>query len=181
MSLTSRASSSAARSSLRSAAGVLASPGQPFSEAAIDLAASLAGGGAVRVVTVARIHGFAFGLQHPGLMPNKKEKDAASQIVSDAIRALHKRGLAADGEVAITRGPGAAFARTARSARTVTHVVIDAGSGWAEKAEGMMAGRYVRMRLRIGVTAVSGGVVATSRGRPGSRRPARRRRGPSGR
>ena len=34
------------------------------------------------MITIARIHGSSLGLQHPGLMPNKKEKDAAQAIVT---------------------------------------------------------------------------------------------------
>src|SRR5580704_9693664 len=110
------------------AAGVLlASTGKPFSEAAIAEAARLAGGpvgGRVRVITVARIHGTSFGLQHPGLMPNKKEKDAAQAVVTKAIEALQRAGLKADGEVVITRSPAKSFTRAARAAGA-SHVVLD--------------------------------------------------------
>ena len=151
MNITYRGSSSVARSALAQAGVVLASTGRPFSAAAIERAAGLANGSRIRVVTVARIHGFAFGLQHPGLMPNKREKDAAQAVVTDAIKALHKRGLTADGEVVITRTPGKAFARSAKSAKTVTHVVIDPGAGRLARLEATATARSVRLRTK-GIT-----------------------------
>jgi hypothetical protein len=193
MAITARATARKVRASLPEAGLVLASTGKPFSAAAIDLAAARArsatggssatgassatGGssatgsgaaeGRVRVVTVARIHGSAFGLQHPGLMPSKKEKEAAQQVVADAIRALQKKGLKADGEVVITRSPSRSFAAVARSARQVTHIVIDEQrGGWLGKAGVRLAGRSVLLRVKgAGVTVVSGGVVNDSHGR----------------
>jgi len=166
MAITARAATRQARASLREAGLVLASTGRPFSPAAIDLAAGLAkaSGSRVRVVTIARIHGSAFGLQHPGLMPNKKERAAAEKVVADAIRALQKRGLAADGEVVITRSPGPAFARAARSAGTVAHVIVDeARSGWWGRLSAGGTARSVRLRVKgAGVRVVSGGVVQGS-------------------
>lgn len=130
---------------------MLASTGRPFSDAAIEQATSLASQSRsrVRVVTVARIHGSAFGLQHPGLMPNKKEKDAAQQVVTDAIKALQRKGLAADGEVVITRSPGSSFARVARAARAVTHVIVDGrGRGWLGRMEAGASAGVVRYRVK---------------------------------
>jgi hypothetical protein len=163
MPLAARGSSRQARASLREAGVVLASTGRPFSAAAIDLAADQAKavGSRVRVVTVARIHGSAFGLQHPGLMPSKKEKDAAGKIVADAIRALQKKGLTADGEIVITRSPGLAFAKVARSAGAVTHVIVDeARDGRWGRLSASGTARSVRFRVKgAGVRVVSGGVV----------------------
>jgi nucleotide-binding universal stress UspA family protein len=164
MAITARATARKVRASLPEAGLVLASTGKPFSAAAIDLAAARArqaAEGRVRVVTVARIHGSAFGLQHPGLMPNKKEKEAAQQVVADAIRALQRKGLKADGEVVITRSPSRSFAAVARSARQVTHIVIDEQrGGWLGKAGVRLTGRSVLLRVKgAGVTVVSGGVV----------------------
>ena len=134
------------------AAGVLlASTGKPFSEAAIAEAARLAGGlpGArVRVITIARIHGTSLGLQHPGLMPNKKEKDAAQAIVTKAIKSLQRSGLKADGEVVITRSPAKSFTRAARAAGA-THVVLDNPPGGPlTRLDTGATARYLRFRLR---------------------------------
>jgi hypothetical protein len=150
-----------ARDSLKSATVLLASTGKPFSAAAIARAAELAGGGRIRVVTVAKIHGSSFGLQHPGLMPNKKERDQAQAIVTTAIKALQRAGARADGEVVITRSPGRSFARAARAARDVKHVVIDdARAGRPGRFAAWAAARSVRYRLKdVDVTAVSGGIV----------------------
>jgi hypothetical protein len=146
------------RSALPDAGVVLASIGRAFSDAAIEQAASLASQSRsrVRVVTVARIHGSAFGLQHPGLMPNKKEKDAAQQVVTDAIKALQRKGLSADGEVVITRSPGRSFARVARAARAVTHVIVDGGNrGWLGRMEVGASAGVVRYRVKgVGVVVV---------------------------
>jgi len=134
------------------AAGVLlASTGKPFSEAAIAEAARLAGGpvgGRVRVITIARIHGTSFGLQHPGLMPNKKEKDAAQAIVTQAIKSLQRSGLKADGEIVITRSPVRSFTRAARAA-SAAHVVLDNPQGGPlTRLDAGATARYLRLRLR---------------------------------
>jgi hypothetical protein len=139
------------RAALPAAGVLLASTGQPFTDAAIAEAARLAGarpGGRVRVITIARIHGTSFGLQHPGLMPNKKEKDAAKAIVTRAIRTLQRSGLKADGEVVITRSPARSFTRAARAAGAA-HVVLDSppGGPWT-RLDTSATARYLRLRLR---------------------------------
>jgi nucleotide-binding universal stress UspA family protein len=130
---------------------LLASTGKPFTDAAIAEAARRAGGpvGArVRVITVARIHGSSFGLQHPGLMPSKKEKDAAQAIVTEAIRSLQRVGLKADGEVVITRSPAKSFTRAARAAGA-SHVVLDSPPGGPlTRLDTGATARYLRFRLR---------------------------------
>ena len=150
-----------ARESLAPATVLLASTGKSFSDAAIARAAELAGSSRVRVVTVAKIHGSSFGLQHPGLMPNALERDQAQAIVVAAIKALQRAGTRADGEVVITRSPGRSFARAARAARDVRHVVID--DDHRGRLGRLLAGavtRSVRYRLKgVDCTAVSGGVV----------------------
>jgi Universal stress protein family len=134
------------------AAGVLlASAGKPFTDAAIAEAARLAAaqpGTRVRVITVARIHGTSFGLQHPGLMPNKREKDAAQAIVTKAIKSLQRSGLKADGEVVITRSPARSFTRAARAAG-VARVVLDSpAGGYLGRLDAGATARYLRFRLR---------------------------------
>jgi hypothetical protein len=140
-----------ARAALPAAGVLLASTGKPFTDAAIAEAARLAAGrpGArVRVVTVARIHGSSFGLQHPGLMPNKKEKDAAQAIVTRAIRSLQRSGLKADGEVVITRSAAKSFTRAARAAGA-SHVVLDnPPAGPLSRLDAGATARYLRLRLR---------------------------------
>jgi hypothetical protein len=126
---------------------VLASTGRPFAPSAVARAAQLAGGTRVQVVSVARIHGSAFGLQHPGLLPNRKERDEQRDIVARAIEGLADGGAAADGEVVITRSPSRSFARIARLAGA-SYVVIDAGGGPLARCTYRVTAAAVRFRLR---------------------------------
>jgi hypothetical protein len=143
-----------AREALPAAGVLLASTGRPFTDAAITEAVRLAGGGRVRVITIARIHGSSFGLQHPGLMPNKKEKDAAQAIVTKAIKTLQRSGLKADGEVVITRSPARSFTRAARSAGA-SHVVLDTPPGGRlTRLDTVATARYLRYRLRDATLAL---------------------------
>jgi hypothetical protein len=139
------------RAALPAAGVLLASTGKPFTSAAIAEAARLAAarpGVRVRVITVARVHGSSFGLQHPGLMPNKKEKDAAQAVVTHAIRSLQRSGLRADGEVVITRSPARSFTRAARAAGA-SHVVLDNPPGGPlGRLDARAAAGYLRLRLR---------------------------------
>jgi hypothetical protein len=153
---------------------VLASAGHAFPEQVIAEAARLAADGAdppgpsgdgpaVAVVTVARIHGSAFGLQNPGLLPTRREREEQQEIVSAAIRSLRRRGLAADGQVVVTRGPGKAIARIARL-RSASYVVTErAPGGWLRR---LLEGDHVavlRRRLPPGALIVEAGDGATMR------------------
>jgi len=84
---------------------LLASEGRPFSDAAIDRVVELArpSGASVRVFTIARVHGVAFGLPNPGLLPTKREWEEQRQIVDRAVKRLERKGLEADGHVVGTR------------------------------------------------------------------------------
>jgi nucleotide-binding universal stress UspA family protein len=84
---------------------LLASEGRPISDAAIDRAAELArpAGASVRVFSIARVHGVAFGLQTPGLLPTKQEWDEQRLIVRRAVERLERKGIVADGHVVGTR------------------------------------------------------------------------------
>ena len=84
---------------------LLASEGRPISNAAIDRVVELArpSGATVRVFTIARIHGVAFGMQSPGLLPTKTEWAEQRSIVSKAVKRLERKGLEADGHVVGTR------------------------------------------------------------------------------
>jgi nucleotide-binding universal stress UspA family protein len=84
---------------------LLASEGRPFSDAAIERVIELAkpNNATVHVFTIARIHGVAFGLQNPGLLPTKKEWKDQHEIVAKAIKRLKRKGIAAEGHVVGTR------------------------------------------------------------------------------
>jgi nucleotide-binding universal stress UspA family protein len=83
---------------------LLASEGRPFSDAAIAAVVAIAAPGAyVRVFSVARIHGVAFGMPNPGLLPTKREWADQRDAVASAIKRLKRRRLTADGHVVGTR------------------------------------------------------------------------------
>jgi nucleotide-binding universal stress UspA family protein len=84
---------------------LLASEGRRISDAAIKRTVELArpAGASVRVFSIARVHGVAFGLQTPGLLPTKQEWDEQRLIVRDAVERLERKGIDADGHVVGTR------------------------------------------------------------------------------
>ena len=84
---------------------LLATEGRVISKSAIAKAAELAKpiGARVHVLAIARIHGVGFALPAPGLYPNKQELQALRETVANAIKALERRGLEADGHVFGTR------------------------------------------------------------------------------
>lgn len=84
---------------------LLASEGRPFTADAVRLAARLARerDGEVRVLSIARMWGTSLGLQNPGLRPNKREMAAHEANVAQAIRALKREKVRADGHIVATR------------------------------------------------------------------------------
>jgi hypothetical protein len=113
---------------------LLAGLGSPFSVAAVARAAELARQAGpeqdvpVAVLTIAKVHGTSFGVQHPGLLPNKKERDAQVNLLADAIRDLKRQGVVADGQVAVTRKFLRTILQVARI-RQARFVVMDAPPG----------------------------------------------------
>jgi nucleotide-binding universal stress UspA family protein len=91
----------------RTASVLLASEGRGFTAESIALAADLARDedGTVLVLSIARVHGVAFGLQAPGLMPTKAEWDEQGDIVRRAVAKLRRRRLEVEGQVLGTRKP----------------------------------------------------------------------------
>ena len=140
---------------------VLASTGAPFSDAALRAAADAARAtpdGGLAVVSIARLHGYALGMPNPGLLPTPREKAAQADVVDAAIRRLRGWGLAADGQVIVTRNAAKAIAGVARR-RAAGHVVLQAGAGSRLRrlVEGD-AGKGLTRRLRrhCPVTIVAG-------------------------
>lgn len=128
---------------------LLASDGrEPFSESAVARAAALSGGGAVGVVTVAKVYGTSFGLPHPGLLPTKAELAERRGWVEEAVARLRRDRIEADGQVAVTRRTTKKLAQIAvlRGARGV---VIDETSsrGLRRRIEGDV-GSELRRKLR---------------------------------
>lgn len=121
---------------------------EPFSPEAIERAAALASPGGVAVLAIAKIYGTQFGLPHPGLMPTRDEIDLRRGWIAEAITALERKGVDADGQLAATRKPIRLIARVA-VARSVEHVVVDEGTAHGVRLmiEGD-TGKDVRRRLR---------------------------------
>ena len=122
--------------------------GRGFSDRAIAEAAALAASGPVAVLTVAKIYGSAYGMPNPGLLPTRGEVEDRHRWVNDAIGALERGGVSADGQVAATRRAARLIARVARL-RGARVVVMDetAATGWRRRIEGDL-GRDVARRLR---------------------------------
>jgi nucleotide-binding universal stress UspA family protein len=134
---------------------LLASTGVPFSEQDLRSCAELAGAGPVAVLSIARLHGSAFGLPNPGLMPTRKDRERQRDIVADAVRVLERGGRRVDGQVVITRNPAKTIARAARR-RGVHDVVLAAApqSRVRRLLEGdPVAGVRRRLRSVAAVTA----------------------------
>jgi nucleotide-binding universal stress UspA family protein len=83
---------------------LLASEGRTIPNAAIARVVELAERGAmVRVFSIARVHGTAFGMPTPGLLPTRAEWTAQRDLVDKAIKRLKRKGLTAEGHVLGTR------------------------------------------------------------------------------
>jgi nucleotide-binding universal stress UspA family protein len=84
---------------------LLASEGREISNAAIARVVELAKpwGASVHVLSIARVHGVAFGLPNPGLLPTKREWDEQREMVRKVVGRLRRKGLEADGHVLGTR------------------------------------------------------------------------------
>jgi hypothetical protein len=133
---------------------VLASTGQALSAEAIERAAALSAGATTAVVSIARIHGSAFGLPNPGLLPSRREREEQRAIVSTAIEQLGRRHVEADGQIIVTRNAGKAISRVAVS-RGASYVVLQTPPHGPLRLllEGNPA-RVLRRRLRHGATLV---------------------------
>jgi hypothetical protein len=130
------------------AAVLLASPGTPFSRAAVRRARELAGGQPVAVLSILKIYGSTFGLPNPGLLPTRREREEQLKIVNQAIAQLERGGCTVDGQIAATRSAGRMIAKVART-RRVRYVVMDTrpATGMRKIIEGELT-NIVRRRLR---------------------------------
>ena len=123
----------------QSAAVLIAAPmGDPIPPSAVRAALARSGGGAVAVVTIARIYGSSMGLPNPGLMPTRKEMEAQKAQVEKALRLIEKGGSQAWGQVAAYRKPAKTVAQVAK-ARGVRQVIVVRNAQtkrWREVVEG---------------------------------------------
>ena len=83
---------------------LLASEGREISGAAVARTLELLDRDAsVYVLSIARVHGVAFGLPNPGLLPTKREWDEQREMVRKVVKRLQRKGIEADGRVIGTR------------------------------------------------------------------------------
>jgi len=83
---------------------LLATEGRPIPDLAIARVIELADADAsIHVFSVARVHGVAFGLPNPGLLPTRREWQEQREIVDKAAKRLRRKGLEAHGHVLGTR------------------------------------------------------------------------------
>jgi nucleotide-binding universal stress UspA family protein len=83
---------------------LLASEGRDISDAAVARVLELLDRDAsVYVLSIARVHGVAFGLPNPGLLPTKREWDEQREMVGKVVKRLKRKGIEADGRVIGTR------------------------------------------------------------------------------
>jgi nucleotide-binding universal stress UspA family protein len=84
---------------------LLASEGRPIPDAAIERVVQLArrSGASVRVFSIARVHGTAYGFPSPGLLPTKAEWAQQRDLVAKAVKQLRRKGIEAKGQVIGTR------------------------------------------------------------------------------
>ncbi len=83
---------------------LLATEGRKIPDSAIARVVALAEPGATaHVFCIARVHGVSFGLQAPGLMPNKRELADARENVARAVKRLKRKGVYAEGHILATR------------------------------------------------------------------------------
>jgi nucleotide-binding universal stress UspA family protein len=80
---------------------LLATEGRPIPESAIRFAAGLKA--PVRVLSIARVHGIKWAFPNPWLMPSRQEWAEQKAIVEQAVKALERQGLKANGHVIGTR------------------------------------------------------------------------------
>jgi nucleotide-binding universal stress UspA family protein len=84
---------------------LLASEGRAIPESAIARVMELTyrNESSVRVLSIARVHGVAFGLPNPGLLPTKHEWDEQREMVRKVVKRFKREGIEADGHVVGTR------------------------------------------------------------------------------
>jgi nucleotide-binding universal stress UspA family protein len=84
---------------------LLASEGRDITNAAVTRVLELLdrSDASVYVLSIARVHGVAFGLPNPGLLPTKREWDDQREMVGKVVKRLRRKGIEADGRVVGTR------------------------------------------------------------------------------
>ncbi len=140
---------------------LLATEGRAIPDAAIARVADLADSSeaSVCVLSIARVHGVAFGLPNPGLLPTKKELDEQRTIVDSAIKRLKRKGLQATGHVIGTRKATARICEEA-TAKECQAIVMAADPDRNRLVADMMwtqEPQRVRRKAKVPVFLVSDG------------------------
>jgi hypothetical protein len=78
------------------------------------LAAARATGGTVTVVLPLKIHGYAFGMPNPGLMPTVRERAVGEDAITMTVDRLRRAGVDVDGQIVVTRQAHRAIVRIVR-------------------------------------------------------------------
>lgn len=127
---------------------LLATEGRQIPRAAIDRVRELADpdGATVHVFSVARVHGTAFGLPSPGLLPTKQEWAEQRELVAEAIKLLKRKGLKADGHVLGTRS--ATKKILAEAAEHQSEVIVMAADPDRNRVTGNMMWSQEPQRVR---------------------------------
>ena len=111
------------------------------------------------MLSIARVHGVAFGLPNPGLLPTKKELDEQRAIVDSATKRLKRKGLQATGHVIGTRKATARICEEA-TAKECQAIVMAADPDRNRLVADMMwtqEPQRVRRRAKVPVFLVSDG------------------------
>jgi nucleotide-binding universal stress UspA family protein len=140
---------------------LLATEGRVIPDAAIARVTDLADSSdaSVCVLSIARVHGVAFGLPNPGLLPTKKELDEQRAIVDSAIKRLKRDGLRATGHVIGTRKATARICEEA-TAKECQAIVMAADPDRNRLVADMLwtqEPQRVRRRAKVPVFLVSDG------------------------
>lgn len=111
---------------------LLAGDAKEFPRSLLEEAARLARvhGTTVYVLQLMRIWGTGLGVPHPGLMPNKQEKEVALQTVRDATAYFAKHHVAIDQHrITATRNPVKTILREAKRIDAERIVMVRAPKG----------------------------------------------------
>jgi hypothetical protein len=126
------------------------------------LAAARATDGTLTVVLPLKIHGYAFGLPNPGLLPTARERATADAAITKTVRRLERAGMDVDGQIVVTRHAARAIARIARR-RGAARVLMERGTAGRLRrfVEGDLQ-RQLSRRLGRSVTVEAAGEVGAS-------------------
>ena len=106
----------------------------------------------VRVFSIARVWGTSLGLPMPGLLPTKREWDEQRKVVTDAVDAVERKGVEAQGRVIATRkGSKRIVAEAERLGCEAIVMTADADRHWL-LADFMWSQEPQRVRRRAKVT-----------------------------